>query len=112
MIKNDIEKIKRCEEESEKIIQDAQKRVKDLINSIDFEIRNFKEEQKEKIKKEIEEYKILREKEKEEKIKFLEKEKEEEKKKIKEKEREIDEIAQKIWKIILNELYSNDSIFS
>ncbi len=112
MIKEDIEKIKNAEEESEKIIKMAELKVKEMLLSIDSIIKEITREYKERANKEIEKYKIIKEKEKKERIKNMEKQTEEIKNKIKEKEKDIEEIAEKIWKEILSELCSNNSIFT
>ncbi|MCM8818428.1 MAG: hypothetical protein NC915_02990 [Candidatus Omnitrophica bacterium] len=112
MIKENIEKIKKAEEESERIIKNAEIAVKERFNSIELEIDKLKKEYEKKMEEELKEYMSLKIKEKDEKIKNLQNQNEIIKEKIKEKEKKIEQTAEKIWKEILNELYRNNSISS
>jgi hypothetical protein len=104
MVEENIKKIKKAEEEGERIIKEAEKSVIELMNSIETEIKKIREMNDEKLKKEIEKYKLNKEVEKKEKIESLEKEKEEKLKKIKEKENITENIAEEIWNYIINNI--------
>ncbi|MCX7917677.1 MAG: hypothetical protein N2589_06075 [bacterium] len=95
-----IEKIKKAEEESEKIIKDAERKVKEMFDIIEDEVEREREKNEKKILEEIKVYKKLKDEEKSEKLKQLKKQKEEILTKMNEKEYKIDEIAEKIWEKI------------
>jgi hypothetical protein len=104
MVEENIKKIKKAEEEGERIIKEAEKRVIELMNSIETEIKKIREMNDEKLKEEIEKYKLNKEVEKKEKIELLEKEKKEKLKKIKEKENITENIVEEIWNYIINNI--------
>lgn len=110
MIKENIEKIKKAEEESEKIIKSAELKTKRKLDNIVVEIEEIKKELEKKLEKEIGKYKLEKEKDKKGKIQNLQNQNESTKEKIRKKEEKINETVEKIWKEILNELYSNHSI--
>jgi len=104
MVEENIKKIKKAEEEGERIIKEAEKSVIELMNSIETEIKKIREMNDEKLKKEIEKYKLNKEVEKKEKIELLEKEKKEKLKKVKEKENITENIVEEIWNYIINNI--------